>query len=72
MGDNLVTNVNEDGLLIPKAWLIGVDKVEISKKNNVITIRPIEQDDPIFGLGKNPVSCGVVDGSTEHDKYIYG
>ncbi len=72
MDDNLITSVNEEGLLIPKAWLIGVDKVEIFRKNNVITIRPIEQYDPIFELGKNPLSCGVADGSTEHDKYIYG
>lgn len=72
MDDNLITTVSEEGLLIPKAWLAGVDKVEIYKKNDVITIRPIEQEDPIFGLGKNPVSCGVANGSTEHDKYIYG
>jgi hypothetical protein len=56
MDDNLITNVHEDGLLIPKAWLIGVDKVEIFKKNDVITIRPFEQDGSIVKFGKNPVS----------------
>lgn len=29
-------------------------------------------EDPIFGLGKNPVECGVPDGSVEHDRYLYG
>jgi hypothetical protein len=26
---------------------------------------------PIFGIGRNPVACGVTDGSVEHDRYIY-
>ena len=29
-------------------------------------------DDPIWGLGRNPVSTGVTDGSVNHDHYIYG
>lgn len=29
-------------------------------------------DDPILGLGKNPVRTGVRDGSTDHDRYLYG
>ncbi len=29
-------------------------------------------EDPIFGLGKNPVRTGVRDGSTGHDRYLYG
>ncbi len=28
--------------------------------------------DPILGLGKNPVRTGARDGSTEHDRYLYG
>lgn len=31
---------------------------------------PLEED-PILGLGKNPVRTGVRDGSTEHDRYLY-
>ena len=33
---------------------------------------PIPEDDPIFGIGKAPIECGVTDGSVEHDRYIYG
>lgn len=29
-------------------------------------------DDPILGLGRNPVRTGVRDGSTEHDRHLYG
>ena len=29
-------------------------------------------DDPILGLGRNPVRTGVRDGSTDHDRYLYG
>jgi hypothetical protein len=29
------------------------------------------EEDPILGLGKNPVRTGARDGSTEHDRYLY-
>ena len=29
-------------------------------------------DDPILGLGRNPVRTGVRDGSADHDRYLYG
>ena len=31
---------------------------------------PLEED-PILGLGKNPVRTGARDGSTEHDRHLY-
>lgn len=33
---------------------------------------PTEDEDPIWGLGRNPVDTGVVDGSTNLDQYLYG
>lgn len=30
------------------------------------------RDDPIWQLGKNPISLDITDGSTAHDRYIYG
>jgi hypothetical protein len=33
------------------------------------TVRP---EDPMLKLGKNPVRTGARDGSTEHDRYLYG
>jgi len=64
-------NITEQGLLISKEWLDGVEKVEVRKKDTVITIIPVEKDDPIFKLGKTPVTAGITDGSMKHDKYIY-
>jgi hypothetical protein len=29
------------------------------------------REDPIFGIGRAPVDCGVTDGSVDHDRYIY-
>ncbi len=72
MEKNLISDVTEQGLLIPKEWLIGIEKVELFKKNDIITITPVEKDDPIFQLGTKPVSCKITDGSEEHDNYIYG
>jgi hypothetical protein len=64
--------VGEQGLLLPKDLFGSIDEVEIRKDNDVITIVPVSGDDPIFGLGKNPVPCGVPDGSECHDRYLYG
>lgn len=30
------------------------------------------EDDPIFGLGTDPVSMGVPDAAAQHDHYLYG
>lgn len=38
-----------------------------------ITSRPDHQDeDPILGLGRDPVPCGTSDASEHHDRYLYG
>lgn len=32
----------------------------------------MEADDPILGIGTNPVAIDVKDGSERHDEYLYG
>jgi hypothetical protein len=32
---------------------------------------PKESDDPILGLGRNPISDSVTDAAENHDRYIY-
>jgi virulence-associated protein VagC len=64
--------VTEHGLVIPKELLEGVDEVEIRKEDGVILVVPIAREDPIWGLGKNPVKGGLHDASENHDRYIYG
>lgn len=64
--------VTEEGLLIPKQLLEGIQEVEIRKQQDVLLIVPIVHDDPILGLGQNPVNCGVPDAAEYHDSYLYG
>lgn len=39
-------------------------------KNN-LSLDSSEDEDPIFGLGKNPVNSGIKDASNNLDNYIY-
>jgi hypothetical protein len=66
------TKVTENGVLIPKAWLEGFDEVDIHKEQNMIIVVPVQVDDPIFDLGKQPISLDVEDASLNHDRYLYG
>jgi hypothetical protein len=63
--------VTSEGVVIPKKYLEGIDEVEIKKENGFIIVIPIMDVDPIFGLGKNPVECGVTDALEQHDKDLY-
>jgi hypothetical protein len=65
------TKVTEHGVLIPKLLLEGVDEVEIRKEQNVIVVVPVTADDPILGLGKQPITLDVDDASINHDRYLY-
>jgi hypothetical protein len=65
------TKVTEQGLFIPKEWLMDVDEVEIRREQNVILILPVTAYDPIFDLGKYPVVTDEDDASENHDAYIY-
>jgi virulence-associated protein VagC len=64
--------VTKRGVLIPRELLEGVEEVEILKEDGVILVVPIAREDPIWGLGKNPVKGGLPDASENHDRYIYG
>jgi hypothetical protein len=65
------TKVTANGVLIPKGWLEGIDEVEIQKAQNMIIIVPVQADDPIFNLGKQPILLDVEDASLNHDRYLY-
>lgn len=64
--------VTEQGVVIPKDFLEGVEEVEIRKENNIIFVIATTKTDPIFEMGMNPVNCGVSDASENLDRYIYG
>ncbi len=64
--------VTDQGVVIPKQWLEGVDEVDIRQEQDVIVIVPVTDSDPIQELGKNPVTIDIDDASINHDRYLYG
>ena len=72
MSEAIKIKVTEQGVLIPRKFLKGIEEVEIKKENNMIVVTPTSQTDPILELGQHPIMCGVSDASEEHDRYLYG
>jgi virulence-associated protein VagC len=72
MRESVKAKVTEQGLIIPREFLEGIEEVEIHKEDNLIVVIPTSQTDPILELGKHPVACGTPDASEYHDKYLYG
>ena len=62
--------VTEEGVTIPKTLLVDVDVVEIRKEDDVIMVVPLVND-PILGLGSQPVKGNVTDASENHDDHLY-
>jgi hypothetical protein len=67
----MVANVTEKGLVIPRRLLRGIKRVEIRRGRGRITLVPAPEADPIEQLGSEPVTCGMSDASTKHDRYLY-
>ena len=65
------TKVTENGVLIPKMWLEGIDEVEIQKTQDMIIVVPVQAEDPILNLGKQPIILDMEDASLNHDRYLY-
>ena len=65
------TQVTKDGVNIPRLMLEGVDQVEIKQHGKNIIVTPVNDEDPIFRFGKNPVVDTVTDASVNLNKYIY-
>jgi virulence-associated protein VagC len=65
-------NVTDQGLTIPKEFLTGIRSVEIRQENGQIILTPTIEDDPIWGLGSDPISLGIPDAAENHDHHIYG
>jgi len=63
--------VTKQGVIIPPEFFKGIKEVEISQKHSRIIIIPISEDDPIYELGKNPITVSISDASENTDNYIY-
>jgi hypothetical protein len=64
--------VTDQGVVIPRDWFPDVEEVDVEKTRDAVVVRPNRAPDPILELGKNPVDCGISDGSEQHDRYLYG
>jgi virulence-associated protein VagC len=65
------TRVTEQGIIIPREMLEGLDEVEIRRQDGMIIIEPASARDRIFDIGKNPIDADITDASVNHDQYIY-
>ncbi len=57
-----------------------VKEVEVREEEGRIILEPVREaderdgapeEDPLQGLGRNPVSCEPPDASEHHDQYLY-
>jgi hypothetical protein len=58
-------NVTDQGVLIPRDWFPDVEAVDVEKTRDAVVVRPNLVRDPILEQGKNPVDCGISDGSEQ-------
>jgi len=65
------SKVTDQGVTVPKRWFQGVTEVEIQREEDRVVIVPVRGDDPITGLGKNPINVDVDDAAANHDRYLY-
>lgn len=63
--------VTEKGIVIPKEFLEGINKVEIVREGDRIVIVPVVQEDPLWNIGSEPVTCGTPDASQNLDQHLY-
>ncbi len=65
--------VTEQGVIVPRQMLEGVSEVQIRREGSTVLVVPVDTGDPIFDLGKRPVTDErIADASTGHDLYLYG
>ena len=76
--------MTKEGLLIPREVaeraLAGSEEAEIFEEPGRLVVAAAgglpasgssAWEDPLLGLGENPVRTGARDGSTNHDRYLY-
>lgn len=68
--------VTDQGVLVPKELLEGIDEVDIRLEQHgivlLIVLRPVGSRDPLLELGERPVVAGIQDASVSVDRYLYG
>jgi len=54
-----------------KHRIILVIDEQLATASEDVSEQPLVADDPIFGLGTDPIDCGLVDAAENHDRYLY-
>lgn len=63
--------VTDAGVVIPRNMLPDVDEVDVRVEGETVLLTPSRDDDLIWEMGSTPVTCGLSDASTNHDRYLY-
>lgn len=74
--------VDKHGVTIPRRMLGNAEEVEVREEHGRVILEPVleakgnerddgPEEDPLEGLGRNPVSYGASDASEHHDQYLY-
>lgn len=64
--------VTDSGVVIPRDMLPDVDEVDVRMEGSLLVVTPVRDvNDPIWEMGDDPVTCGLPDGSENHDRYLY-
>lgn len=64
--------VTTRGVTIPRRMLGDAIEFEIRTEGGRLVLTPVANDDPILGLGDEPVITGTSDGAEHHDRHLYG
>lgn len=71
MGAGVRLKVTDAGVMIPRELLPDVEEVEVRKQGVVLVLRPLgDENDPIWEMGNDAVTCGLPDASVNHDRYL--
>ena len=64
--------VTADGIQIPPSLTEDWTEVEITREGRRLIVVPVRSEDPIWGLGENPVALDIADAADDHDRHLYG
>lgn len=64
--------VTPRGVTVPRRMLGDAIEVEIRTEEGRVVLTPVLEEDPILGLGEEPVMTGTPDGAEQHDRHLYG
>jgi len=64
--------VTDSGVVVPREMFPDVEEVDVRVEGRLVILTPLrDQNDPLWQMGNDPVSCALPDASQSHDRYIY-